>query len=139
MIHVMCGIPGSGKSTLAKALHQQIGGTLIEIDACSDSPRQATAVARARFLHALQTAEPIIWDGTSLTPHRRAWVLEQSKAANRKTKIHVIFCTPELAIIRQGQRERQVPERTIRRAALQFTPPKDNEGWDEIMYYEAKQ
>lgn len=132
------GLPGIGKSTylnqaLAGSPHRRISPDDIREELTGDMSnlsrdKEVFQLARDRFETALQSQAPadqtIILDATFLNPNARQKFLDLLIAASQQIFLRV-FTFPmdvNLALTRQKNRARQVPEAAIRRLANSYKP-----------------
>lgn len=141
MIYVMAGISASGKTTIAKRISKNYDLPLISTDDireelfgdanCQENGDLVFKIAYERLEEAAK-GRGAVFDATNLTPKARKEVLSHCKE-HKGFKICLFsICLVDVAIERNGKRERQVPIDVIRKQYKKYTYLTFAEGWDRI-------
>lgn len=147
--YVMVGIPGSGKSTYARRF---LGGAYrISLDDMrkmltgrdyeeSAEPAvvvagHAVRVALARW--ASQKGRDLVFDATDVTRQRRASLVATALRFGFKPVAVYVSCPLDVALKRNAERARKVPDDVIRRFYRDLVPPSLDEGFEEIIHVDA--
>lgn len=147
MFICLCGIAGSGKSTLAKEYAKRYNAIVVSTDAIREELFGSAAVqkfndlvfktAYSRIKEGLVHKRNVIFDATNIYKKDRISLLKFIEPFNRGFKIILVLKTPlEEAKKRNQNRERVVPEEVLERMSKNFCEPTEEEGWDEIYFFE---
>lgn len=120
-LYILCGIPGCGKSTWA---HKVKPGTPVvssdaireEMGNVNDQSRNGEVFEQfhARIGYLLAAGADVVADSTALDTSARAKL--RGVAATHRANVHLIyFSNLTQAVMRNRQRERQVPEDVMQR------------------------
>lgn len=153
-VYVAVGCPGSGKSTwwensiktgaIPATECTRVNMDTIRKDLCGDESDQSknglvSKVAIQNLKSALSHRIPIIyWDNTSASAKYRKEIIREAKRANYDA-VAIWFNTPlDVALKRNANRSRVVPEDVIIRMFnnIKSSPPTTDEGFDNIIYVE---
>lgn len=148
---MMVGLAGSGKSTIAKsiAIKNASGVELPPIVHSSDALRfelygdeknqerngEVFSILKTRIKDDLKNKRSVVFDATNLSKKQRvAFLTELKKVQCHKTCVCVM--TPyETCLKLNSNRERQVPEHAIKRMYMNWTPPHQHEGFDDVILH----
>ncbi|MDA8234660.1 MAG: ATP-binding protein [Clostridia bacterium] len=136
MLTIMCGLPGSGKSTYARELPGRYVSTDEIREFVTGDARNiyhddlVFTMAREMVKQFLKGGEDVVYDATNLTRADRKKAAKW--AGDRPVRVVWVDCPLELALERNRERERQVPEEVIRRMAKRFQIPNEEEGYEII-------
>lgn len=147
MFICMVGIPGSGKSVLAKEYAKRYNAVIVSTDEIRKElfgdetiqvkNKEVFEVAYDRIKDALYYHRNVIFDATNISRKNRINLLRFIEPFNRGFKIALVLKTPlEEAKKRNQNRERVVPEDVLERMFKNFCEPTEEEGWDEIYFFE---
>lgn len=140
---MMVGIVGSGKSTISDELMQgrddvaYVSSDAIREELSGDVNNQdingevfATMLTRTKQYLADRIS--VIYDATNISRKKRTGLLQQLPKNVKKVALYV--ATPyEVAVERNANRERKVPEEVIERMYKNMQIPIESEGWDKIV------
>lgn len=141
-LFMMIGLPASGKSTLAEQIAKSEDAEIVSSDNIrkelygdeniqGDSNKVFKTVEN-RIINGLKNNKNMIYDATNINYKRRMAFLQKIRKLKIE-KIAIMVATPyEQCLIRNSQRERQVPEEVIKRMYFNFYVPQYFEGWDDI-------
>ena len=146
---MMVGLAGSGKSTIAQniVIKNASGVELPPIVHSSDALQlklygddkdqehngEVFAVLKTRIKDDLKNKKSVVFDATNLNKKQRVAFLAELKKIQCH-KMCVCVMTPyETCLKLNSDRERQVPEHAIRRMYMNWTPPHQHEGFDEVV------
>lgn len=142
----MVGISGSGKSTFSKNLSKTTNVQLVETDAireeltgnASDQSQNGRvfSVAKTRVENYLKNNQSVIIDATSVNHKSRKMWVEVGKQNKAKVIAYYINTPLDIALARNNNRDRKVPDDVIRKQHSMLTKPSVSEGIDEV--YEIK-
>lgn len=143
----MVGIPGSGKSVLAKEYAKRYNAVIVSTDkireelfgdeAIQNNHKKVFEIAYERIKEALYYHKSVIFDATNISRKNRIKLLKFIEPFNRGFKVALVLKTPlEEAKRRNQDRERVVPEEVLERMSKNFCEPTEEEGWDEIYFFE---
>jgi predicted kinase len=157
---LLCGLPGSGKSTKRAQLQaEHPGAVVISSDDCIEEIMAAQGVTwddmdhRPTFMKltskavsmmnklaeaAMAERRSIIWDQTNLTPKQRNGIM--SRVSRQTYRVRQAYCWPQLKdedfdMLHQRMvaRGRVVPDFRMREMAEVYQPPRDDEGFTDII------
>lgn len=141
-LFMMIGIPASGKTSLAEQIAKSEDAEIVSSDNIrkelygdeniqGDSNKVFKTVEN-RIINGLKNNKNMIYDATNISYKRRMAFLQKIRKLKIE-KIAIMVATPyEQCLIRNLQRERQVPEEVIKRMYFNFYVPQYFEGWDDI-------
>ena len=141
-LHVLCGIPGSGKSTLAGCLQGYCVSTdslrkyLWGNESVIEHDKLVFELAERTIRYLLGVGSNVIFDATNLSSKKRAGLVRLARENKSKVVLHLVDCPLEVALKRNRQRTRQVPEKIIISLFASFEYPAANEGFDIIKIYD---
>lgn len=145
---MLMGLPGSGKSTHAENYKKGWPNTVVvSSDAIREelygdandqtNPKAVFAIMLERSIAALKEGNDVIYDATNVVAKTRKQTLSEIKKAvganNFVSNLVFIACSISECKLRQGSRDRKVPDAVIDRMARKFEAPWYNEGWDQII------
>jgi predicted kinase len=146
-LFAFAGIPGSGKTSLVSHLitrYPEAGFVVINPDSirqemtgsAADQSRNPEVWGKAyeRLARATAIGQPVIFDATLADLRTRDQILRNTPSDYRR--VLALMDTPlQVALIRNANRPRQVPEQVLRRMdrKLREEPPSLGEGWSEII------
>lgn len=146
---MIVGPSGTGKSTYAKILCEKLnkrGETCIILSSDAlraelwgdendqRNPKYVFNVLYQRMYKALAEGKSVIIDATNLLASRRKSLVTCIHRTNPDYHCHCRYLDVPLkiALARNQQRNRVVPEKVIRRQYDQYEVPTEEEGWDYI-------
>lgn len=143
---MLIGIPGSGKSHYANEYIKTHSGTIVissddirqELWGDANDQQNPSQVFDEMFIRtvaAMKKGMNVIYDATNLVAKTRKATLTRLRQAldqDFAAVANVIVCSISECKLRQGGRERKVPNEVIDRMVRQFQTPWYNEGWDTI-------
>ena len=141
-LFMMIGIPASGKTSLAEQIANSEGAEIVSSDSIrkelyGDESIQGDSnkvfrILQDRVVKGLNANKNMIYDATNISYKTRMAFLQRIRKLEVE-KIAIMVATPyEQCLIRNSQRERQVPEEVIKRMYFNFYVPQYFEGWDDI-------
>ena len=141
-LFMMIGIPASGKTSLAEQIAKSEDAEIVSSDSIrkelyGDESIQGDSnkvfrILQDRVVKGLNENKNMIYDATNISYRTRMAFLQRIRKLEVE-KIAIMVATPyEQCLIRNSQRERQVPEEVIKRMYLNFYVPQYFEGWDDI-------
>lgn len=151
---MVVGLPGSGKSTLAKNKKEEIlkdEKQKVEI-VSSDEIREKIfgniniqdyntevfKIMKILTLGYLRKNISVIYDATNLSRKRRKNLLNELyrelKDISFQTEVITMLTDYEYCLIKNSERERKVPEESIKKMLCSFQCPTLEEGWDDINF-----
>ena len=139
---MMIGLPCSGKSTMAQHFAKNYNANIHSSDAIreeltGDINNQENNALVFQTLHRrikddLRNGKNCIYDACCIHYKERMTFLQELKNIPCE-KNCVLMATPyEVCLERSTKRDRKVPEYVIKRMYMNFDPPGDYEGWDNI-------
>lgn len=139
------GVPGSGKSSFLKPLAAELGFLYVSRDDvrarllgdANDRTQQdmIADAADAMAFEALASGMSVIYDGTFAEPKKRRMLVRALLDAGADRVLGVWIATPlPIALLRNDERERKVPEQVIREMhdAFERQPPALGESFFKI-------
>lgn len=148
MLIMLIGIPASGKTTYAENYKNQFPDTVIlSSDSIREelygdpniqgSPNKIFGIMKERMASCLKNGNTVIYDATNVKVRDRESALRKASDMGVCSEA-VYFCTSlKIALKRNEDRDRKVPEHVIRRMYFGLEPPKIQEGFKEIKYIYA--
>lgn len=141
-LFMMIGIPASGKTSLAEQIAKSEDAEIVSSDNIrkelygneniQGDNNKVFRILQDRVVKGLKTNKNMIYDATNISYKTRMAFLQRIKKIEVE-KIAIMVATPyEQCLIRNSQRERQVPEEVIKRMYINFYVPQYFEGWDDI-------
>lgn len=144
-LYITVGIPGSGKSTGIKKLLETVDAEVI----CPDDIREEVSgnaadqsqnekvwkIAFSRLHKALKGDKSVIFDATSVNPKARKPLVKIGKQYKCEIVACVFPVTLQVAIQRQANRDRKVPDSVIENFYNRFKMPSVSEGFDRIFVF----
>lgn len=141
---VPVGLPASGKSTLARELAEKENAIIISSDLLREElygdindQSHNTAVfeeMNRRTNQYINEGKNVIYDATNLSRKRRMHLINQiAKNADEKIAIY-ISVSLQLAILRDGYRNRTVGDGVIKKMYKNVQIPLIGEGWTDVRY-----
>lgn len=141
-LFMMIGLPASGKSTLAEQIAKSEDAEIVSSDNIrkelygdeniQGDNNKVFRILQERIINGLKNNKNMIYDATNINYKRRMAFLQKIRKLKIE-KIAIMVATPyEQCLIRNSQRERQVPEEVIKRMYFNFYVPQYFEGWDDI-------
>lgn len=141
-LFMMIGIPASGKTSLAEQIAKSEGAEIVSSDNIrkelygneniQGDSNEVFKTVENRIINGLKNNKNMIYDATNINYKRRMSFLQKIRKLKIE-KIAIMVATPyEQCLIRNSQRERQVPEEVIKRMYFNFYVPQYFEGWDDI-------
>lgn len=141
-LFMMIGIPASGKTSLAEQIVKSEGAEIVSSDnirkelygdeSIQGDSNKVFKIVENRIINGLKNNKNMIYDATNINYKRRMTFLQKIRKL-KVEKIAIMVATPyEQCLIRNSQRERQVPEEVIKRMYFNFYVPQYFEGWDDI-------
>ena len=141
-LFMMIGIPASGKTSLAEQIANSEGAEIVSSDNIrkelygneniQGDSNEVFKTVENRIINGLKNNKNMIYDATNINYKRRMEFLQKIRKLKIE-KIAIMVATPyEQCLIRNSQRERQVPEEVIKRMYFNFYVPQYFEGWDDI-------
>lgn len=141
-LFMMIGIPASGKTSLAEQIANSEGAEIVSSDnirkelygdeSIQGDSNKVFKTVENRIINGLKNNKNMIYDATNINYKRRMAFLQKIRKLKIE-KIAIMVATPyEQCLIRNSQRERQVPEEVIKRMYKNFYVPQYFEGWDYI-------
>lgn len=141
-LFMMIGIPASGKTSLAEQIANSEGAEIVSSDnirkelygdeSIQGDSNKVFRILQDRVVKGLNANKNIIYDATNISYKTRMAFLQRIRKLEVE-KIAIMVATPyEQCLIRNSQRERQVPEEVIKRMYFNFYVPQYFEGWDDI-------
>jgi predicted kinase len=141
-LFMMIGIPASGKTSLAEQIAKSEGAKIVSSDNIrkelygneniQGDSNEVFKTVENRIINGLKNNKNMIYDATNINYKRRMSFLQKIRKLKIE-KIAIMVATPyEQCLIRNSQRERQVPEEVIKRMYFNFYVPQYFEGWDDI-------
>jgi len=143
---MLCGLPGSGKSHYANliskenseikvfssdALRKEIFGDE-NIQGTSEDKEKLFVELHRRIKTWLSEGGTAVYDATNLNKKRRIAFLHELTNIPCYKKC-VLFCIPYKECLQNNnKRERVVPEEVIKKMYMNFQPPHESEGWDNM-------
>lgn len=147
--YVMVGIPGSGKSTYARRflggayrislddIRKMITGRDYEESAEPAVVVAGHAVRVALSRWAAQKGRDLVFDATDVTRQRRAPLVATALRFGFKPIAVYVSCPLDVALKRNAERARKVPDDVIHRFYRDLVPPASDEGFEEIVHVDA--
>ena len=141
-LFLMIGLPASGKSTLAEQIAKSEDAEIVSSDNIrkelygdeniQGDNNKVFRILQERIINGLKNNKNMIYDATNISYKTRIAFLQRLNKLEVE-KIAIMVATPyEQCLIRNSQRERQVPEEVIKRMYFNFYVPQYFEGWDDI-------
>lgn len=141
-LFMMTGIPASGKTSLAEQIAKSEGAEIVSSDNIrkelygneniQGDSNEVFKTVENRIINGLKNNKNMIYDATNINYKRRMAFLQKIRKLKIE-RIAIMVATPyEQCLIRNSQRERQVPEEVIKRMYFNFYVPQYFEGWDDI-------
>lgn len=141
-LFMMIGLPASGKSTLAEQISKSEDAEIVSSDNIrkelygdeniQGDNNKVFRIVQERIINGLKNNKNMIYDATNISYKTRMAFLQRIRKLEVE-KIAIMVATPyEQCLIRNSQRERQVPEEVIKRMYFNFYVPQYFEGWDDI-------
>lgn len=141
-LFMMIGIPASGKTSLAEQIANSEGAEIVSSDNIrkelygneniQGDSNEVFKTVENRIINGLKNNKNMIYDATNINYKRRMAFLQKIRKLKIE-KIAIMVATPyEQCLIRNSQRERQVPEEVIKRMYYNFYVPQYFEGWNDI-------
>ena len=141
-LFMMIGLPASGKSTLAEQISKSEDAEIVSSDNIrkelygneniQGDSNEVFKTVENRIINGLKNNKNMIYDATNINYKRRMAFLQKIRKLKIE-KIAIMVATPyEQCLIRNSQRERQVPEEVIKRMYFNFYVPQYFEGFDDI-------
>ncbi|MEW6623911.1 MAG: AAA family ATPase [Bacillota bacterium] len=140
--NILCGIPGSGKSTLVSLLPGYVVSTdrirkfLWQDESIVKHDALVFSLVDSILNYMLKKKENVVLDATNLTKKTRKHYIKLGKKYQATVILHWIECPLDLALTRNFQRERRVPEEVILSLYHSFQEPHITEGMDLIKIYD---
>ena len=139
---MMIGIPASGKTSLAEQIAKSEDAEIVSSDNIrkelygdeniQGDNNKVFRILQDRVVKGLKANKNMIYDATNISYKTRMAFLQRIGKLDVE-KIAIMVATPyEQCLIRNSQRERQVPEEVIKRMHYNFYVPQYFEGWDDI-------
>lgn len=148
VLFMMVGLPGSGKSYLAETIDVKRDGEIytpvvISSDAIrkelyddrnnQDNNAKLFAELHRRIKENLFNGIDVVYDATNVSKKRRIAFLQELSNIDCH-KVCVCVMTPYELVLRQNKnRERKVPQQSIRKMYLNWCPPASGEGFDNVI------
>lgn len=144
-LFMMIGIPASGKTSLAEQIANSEGAEIVSSDnirkelygdeSIQGDSNKVFKTVENRIINGLKNNKNMIYDATNINYKRRMAFLQKIRKLKIE-KIAIMVATPyEQCLIRNSQRERQVPEEVIKRMYYNFYVPQYFEGFNVIHIY----
>lgn len=141
-LYMMIGIPASGKTSLAEQIAKSEDAEIVSSDSIrkelygdeniQGDNNKVFRILQDRIIKGLKNNKNMIYDATNISYKTRMTFLQRLNKLDVE-KIAIMVATPyEQCLIRNSQRERQVPEEVIKRMYKNFYVPQYFEGWDDI-------
>lgn len=141
-LFMMIGIPASGKTSLAEQIAKSEDAEIVSSDSIrkelygdeniQGDSNEVFKTVEDRIINGLKNNRNMIYDATNINYKRRMAFLQKIRKLKIE-KIAIMVATPyEQCLIRNSQRERQVPEEVMKRMYFNFYVPQYFEGWDDI-------
>lgn len=141
-LFMMIGIPASGKTSLAEQIAKSEDAEIVSSDNIrkelygdeniQGDNNKVFRILQDRVVKGLKANKNMIYDATNISYKTRMAFLQRLNKLEVE-KIAIMVATPyEQCLIRNSQRERQVPEEVIKRMYFNFYVPQYFEGWDDI-------
>lgn len=141
-LFMMIGIPASGKTSLAEQIEKSEDAEIVSSDNIrkelygdeniQGDSNEVFKIVENRIINGLKNNKNMIYDATNINYKRRMAFLQKIRKL-KVEKVAIMVATPyEQCLIRNSQRERQVPEEVIKRMYFNFYVPQYFEGWDDI-------
>lgn len=141
-LFMMIGIPASGKTSLAEQIAKSEDAEIVSSDNIrkelygdeniQGDNNKVFRILQDRVVKGLKANKNMIYDATNISYKTRMAFLQRIKKIEVE-KVAIMVATPyEQCLIRNSQRERQVPEEVIKRMYCNFYVPQYFEGWDDI-------
>lgn len=139
---MMIGIPASGKTSLAEDIAKSEDAIIVSSDNIrkelygdeniQGDNNKVFRILEDRIIKGLKANKNMIYDATNISYKKRMAFLQRIKKLEVE-KIAVMVATAyEDCLVRNSQRERQVPEEVIKRMYQSFYVPQYFEGWDDV-------
>ena len=142
--YMTIGLPGVGKDYYVKhyldsCVHVASDDIRAEVFGDVNNQTHNSEVFQIMFkrtVEALKSGKDVVYNATNLSRKRRMAFLRSIAHIRDVRKVAIVFCTPlEVAIERNNNRERKVPEDVIISMAKRFDVPHMNEGYSDIILY----
>lgn len=150
---MLCGVPASGKTTLRERLFERAESRGLSPKViCPDDIRQL--VYRENFIgkhedliwgityrlldYWLSRGENVIYDATNATKQSRKPIVDRVKSYSAQLWAIVLEVEMQEALRRNAGREDTVPKQVIFNMAEKFTPPSQEEGFDEVWVIKSR-
>ena len=141
-LYVVCGPSGIGKSRFIQEHYPQ--ATLISLDEIrfeltgsiedQSQNRKVVHLAQERLRRLLPTTQTIVWDATTLRKDYRDQIFGLADQYQAFTHLDVLIAPYEVALTRNGSRERQVPTEVIQNQYQRWQLPQRTEA-HEVCYW----
>ena len=146
-VRILIGIPASGKSTFAKnfaSFHK--GYKIVSTDdirwklfgnpSIQGNPKRIFAIAYKEIISYLNSGHNVIFDATNISRKNRANLINFLNENSVENIVADYFpVTIDVALERNLQRKRHVPEKVIHKMFGKIEKPKYEEGFSEINYH----
>ena len=143
-VHILIGIPVSGKSTFAKNfVFSYKGYKIVSTDdirwklfgdaSIQGNPKMIFAIAHKEIMSYLDKGYNVIFDATNISRKNRVNLINFLKECEVENVVADYFpVTIDVALERNQQRKRHVPEKVIHKMFGKIEKPKYEEGFSEI-------
>lgn len=147
-LYMMIGIPASGKSSIAKTIQSSFqndedkpniySSDTLRKELFGDVNDQTHNKEVFQELHRrvkkdLRNGKSAIYDATNIKKKRRMSFLNELQKVNCRKVACVVLAPYEVCLAQNRERERSIPEKTIRKMYLHWQPPHYHEGFDNII------
>lgn len=146
---MMVGLPGSGKSTFAKSIYSEIDNKRINpVIHSSDNLREELygnaaiqgdnnklfAELHKRIRNDLSQGKDVVYDATNINKKNRIAFLKEISKVRCHPICFVMATEYNACLFNNQKRERKVPEDVIHKMFINFQPPHESEGFENIHY-----